>query len=119
MGATTTTGTGKGNSRKLTVKELSMLANGPTILVAGRSESEGGGAISSPPIPSSRVIFPNPLPGSPDNYVVIMTSINAGNAYVADMTEDINGDFSGFYYVSDTEGTVMYIVTKVGQKPSV
>ena len=115
MGATSVTGKGIGASNKVTTKELSALANGPDILVAGRFEA--GPTSSSPPSSTGIVRFQEPLPGDADNYVVILTGI--GNTpYVAAFLED-GGNFTGFLGVAEDDGEVMYSGTKAGQKPTI
>lgn len=113
MGATSTQGVGSGQANKPSINDLAYLSNAPSILIAGRVES---GPLSSPPIETGIVTFNQPLPGSPDNYVVTLTTLNGGTAYVALMSDDSNGNFSGFICVAEAECTVMYIVTKVGER---
>ncbi len=117
MGATSVTGVGSGTSRKLTTNELSVLANGPSIIFTGLVEATEG--VSSPPTPANFVDFPYPLAGGMDQYVVMLTTINAGSAHVADRDEDDDGNFTGFTFVAESEGTVMYLVAKIGQRPNI
>lgn len=119
MGASSVTGKGNGESGKLTSNALSMLANGPMIYVAGSVENTTAGDPVSPPTTDNHVRFPNPLPGPSSDYVVILTTQNAGAAYVYDMLENDDGDFIGFYATTPTEGLVMYIVVKKGIRPNV
>jgi hypothetical protein len=117
MGASSVTGTGVGASNKLTSKEMASLANGPSILIAGAIEATE--TITSPPTSGNYVVFPEALPGGAENYIVILTTQNAGNAYVTDMNEDGSGNFSGFDFFVEADGTVMYLVVKIGVKPKV
>jgi hypothetical protein len=116
MGSTSVTGaSGAGETGQFTTKELSVLANAPAIIFAGITESV---MITSPPTPGiNSVSFVYPLPGGADSYVVILTSVNAGYVYVTDRVEDEEGNFSGFAFASETDGTIMYIVSKVGIRP--
>lgn len=114
MSATSVTGKGLGKSAKLTTNELATLANGPSIIFTGITNVVS--VISSPPSISTSVTFPYPLPGGADKYVVLLTTINGGNAYIATRTES-NGNFTGFIAVADTDCTVMYLVAKVGSRP--
>jgi hypothetical protein len=115
MGASSATGKGSGSSNKLTSKELASLSTGPSILIAGAVEAQQ--TASSPPTTGNVVVFPEPLPGGAENYVVILTTQNAGNAYVSDMNEDGSGNFSGFDFVIEADGTLMYLVSKIGVRP--
>lgn len=114
MTASSATGKGLGNSNKPTSKELAKAANGPVILAAGRVNAEEN---MSPPASSNIVRFPYPLPGDADDYVVILTTLNGGSAYVTDMFES-NGHFTGFAVLPESESTVMYMVCKTGHKPN-
>lgn len=116
MSASSVTGSGVGASRKPTSNELAILANGPNIIFTGLIEATDG--IASPPITLASVVFNYPLPGGADNYVVLLTTINAGYAYVADRDEDGEGNFTGFSVIAEEDGTVMYLVAKVGQRPN-
>lgn len=121
MGASSVTGvSGSGTSGKLTTNELSQLANGPSILIAGvATTNEGFGSPSSPPsYTAGTIVFPKPLPGNGNGnpgslYCVILTTISGGYAYVTDMTED-DDNFIGFSFNCESECDVMYIVTKIG-----
>lgn len=119
MGAQSVTGTGLGASNKLTTKEPSILANGPSILVAGTIDITELDSISSPPTTANPVVFNTPLPGSKDNYVVVVTGLNTGATYIGAMYDDEDGNFSEFVIFSEGEGTCMYLVTKVGTRPTV
>lgn len=126
MGASSVTGAGSGSSGKLTLNDLSQLANGPTILIAGIASTGTGELSESPPSETSgTVTFPKPLPGNGNGdpgscYVVMLTTLNGGYAYVTDMDDqDLDGDevddhFTGFSFTADSECDVMYIVAKVG-----
>lgn len=114
MAITSTTGKGPGSSNKLTTKQLAILANGPTIHTTGFveliSEEEEDSA-------NATVVFPTPLNGEADNYVVILTTINGETAEVIDTDEDSDGNFSGFSIAADQECNAMYMVVNVGIKP--
>lgn len=113
MAATSVTGVGQGDSGKYTIKDLAILANAPNIIFSGMVEAS---EIMSPPSSSNTVVFPYALPGGADNYVIMLTTINAGLAYVSDRDE-IEGNFTGFSFITETDGTLMYLVVKVGSKP--
>lgn len=118
MGAQSVTGTGAGASNKLTTKELSALANGPAVQIAGVVESTDS-ILSSPPTPGvNSVTFPRALTGGSENYIVLLTTLNGGLSYVTDMDEDANGNFSGFSFSTESECTLMYMVVKIGQRPN-
>ena len=117
MTAASITGVGQGASHKLTVKELSILANGPSIFLSGYATSEAIGE-SSPPSTGGSVSFSAVLPGGSENYVVSLTTINGGKAYVVNMNET-EGDFSGFDFQTETDCDVMYIVANVGVRPNI
>jgi hypothetical protein len=117
MAATTSQGTGHGSANKETVTELSILANGPVIMFSGIVESVE--SLASPPADTNTIVFPYPLAGGMDKYVVLLTTINGGMAYVADRDEDSDGNFTGFTFVAEAECSVMYLVAKVGTKPNV
>jgi hypothetical protein len=116
MTAATTTGRGHGSSNKFTTKELAKIANGPVIMVAGYAESQGG--VASPPSSSDVVVFPTPLEGGSENYVVLLTTQNGGYAYVNNLNENADGDFIGFSFLTETDCSLMYLVAKVGHKPA-
>lgn len=118
MAASSVTGTGKGDSNKLTTTGLALLENGPVICIVGTSESENGLLPLSPPSPGNSVIFPEPLPGDSDNYCVFLTSQNGGGAYTAELLEE-GGNFTGFSYVVESLCTVMYMVVRKGVRPKV
>jgi hypothetical protein len=118
MGASSVTGvSGAGMSGKATTNELSKLANGPAIMFSGYVESED--IVVSPPAIGNTIVFPQPLQGSSDNYVVLLTTLNGGYAYVTDMDENDDGDFIGFSFATEAECSMMYLVAKVGIKPTV
>lgn len=114
MAASSVTGKGLGSSKKITTKDLASLNNAPAIYIAGVVESEE--VLVSPPTSGNEVVFPSPLAGGSENYVVILTTISGGSAYVTDLNE-VNGNFSGFEFITGTECTVMYIVVKRGIRP--
>jgi hypothetical protein len=116
MAASSVTGTGPGASNKVTTKQLAVLANGPTILIAGTVEAAE--VVSSPPTNGGTITFPEVLAGSSDDYVVLLTTQNGGSAYVSAMHE-VSGNFSGFTYVTEEECTAMYMVTKCGYKAKI
>lgn len=119
MTAQSVTGVGGGSCGKFTTKELSILANGPAILVAGRIDVVEEASISSPPSNLNVITLDPPLPGSKDNYVVILTGLNVSAPYVGAMYNNDDGDFYKFIIFSEDEGTCMYFVTKVGVRPSI
>jgi hypothetical protein len=108
------TGQGLGAAGKFTTTELSILANAPSIIFSGITETTG---LMSPPVSTNNVVFPYPLPGGMDKYVVLLTTINGGVVYVSDRDEDDDGNFTGFSFVSESDGDVMYLVAKVGVRP--
>ena len=118
MGASSVTGVGQGNSNKVTTKELSILANGTVICIAGYAESDGGSNMS-PPSYGNSVTFPNPLEGGTDNYVVMLTTQNGGYSYVNEMNEDSDGNFTDFSFITESDCTLMYLVARVGIRPVV
>lgn len=116
MGASSVTGKGTGSSKKVTTKELSALANGPVIMISGVVESLE--VITSPPSNGNTVVFPKPLAGGADQYNVFLTTQNGGSAYVVEKTENGNGEFTGFEFVTTAECTLMYMVVKNGIRPT-
>lgn len=116
MPATSVTGKGKGAANKPTFDEMSVAANGPIIIFTGIVEVTE--TVMSPPSPSSVIVFPYPLPGGMDQYVVMLTSINAGAVYISDRDEDDDGNFTGFSIASEADGEAMYLVAKVGIRPN-
>jgi hypothetical protein len=74
---------------------------------------------SSPATIGNTVVFPAPLTGGSENYVVLLTTQNSGYAYVNEFDEDGDGNFSGFSFITETEGTLMYLVASVGIRPVV
>lgn len=115
MSASSVSGTGPGPSNKANFTDLANAANGPQIIFTGYAEATE--SVSSPPGLTNTVKFPYPLPGGSSKYVVMLTSQNAGTVYVADMIEDEDENFTGFGFTPETEGQVMYLVSKVGIKP--
>lgn len=114
MGASSVTGTGLGTSGKFTTTELAILANGPNILITGVVESEDNN--SSPPSSGNNIVFPEPLEGGAENYVVLLTTQNGGYAYISENDEDDDGNFTGFSFMTESECTLMYLVAKIGVK---
>lgn len=112
MGASSVTGTGNGSANNKTTKELSILTRGHQIVEAGRVTSVPG--LLSPPSPAAVVKFSKPLPGSYNNYAIIMTPINGQSVWVATFLEDEDNNFSGFTCNSTEECDVMFIVVKIG-----
>lgn len=120
MAASSVTGKGIGSSNKPTVKDLAIAANGPTIHFSGIIISAGmtlSSPSSSPPSTLSRLTFPYPLSGSPSDYVIMLTTLNGGYAYVSDQDENDDGDFTGFSFVTEAECDLMYIIVSCGIKP--
>jgi hypothetical protein len=120
MPASSTTGTGQGFTPALTNKELTNIRNqNPQIVLCGYAESlpiEN----ASPPAEVGYVYFPYSLVGDSTHYVVMLTTIRGGNAYVVEMYEETDGDsstgigsFSGFSLTSEEECDVMYMVVKI------
>lgn len=116
MAGTSVTGVGVGSAERQSIHELTILANAPAIIFAGTVESTAE-EISSPPTAYNYVVFPYAL-GDMDNYVILLTTLNAGAVYVSDRDEDEEGNFTGFSFVAETEGTVMYIVSRIGSRPN-
>lgn len=115
MAATTSQGTGAGAADKPSINELATLVNvGPNIIFAGSVES--GAALSSPPAQLGVVVFPYTLAGDSSEYVILLTTINGGYAYVAAVNESEDG-FRGFTCLAESECTVMYMVASVGTRP--
>lgn len=119
MGASTVTGKGIGSSNKPTVKDLAIAANGPVIHLSGIIASAGMtlSPPSSPPSTLSTLTFPYPLTGSSADYVVMLTTLNGGYAYVSDLDENDDGDFTGFSFVTEAECDLMYMIVSCGIKP--
>lgn len=115
MAGTSITGTGPGSCGKFTTTQLAILANAPSILIAQYAESVEIPLVS-PASFGNTVIFPLPLTGLASNYIVNLTTINGGNAYVVTMNEE-DGNFIGFSFMAETECLVMYQVVNVGIKP--
>lgn len=115
MAASSATGTGVGNSRKPTVMDLAIFANGPAIYAVGSVDiGEGDSPPSSPPSFMATVTLPTPLPGQ-DAYAIFLTAgEGSGNVYVADIMDDEDLNLTGFVVGSETEGTVYYMVVKKG-----
>lgn len=117
MSASSATGKGNGSVKTKTTDQLASLINAPSILFAGSSDILDSGT-SSPPSHVATVILPYILTGSSDNYVVIITPVNVETVYITSLNEDEDGNFSGFSVNGSGEGSIMYIVTKKGQRPS-
>jgi len=115
MGSTSSTGKGQGASEKLTVAELGILANSPSILFSGIAEAVNSN--TSPPTPSSIITFPHALEGAASNYIVMLTTINGGYAYVTALYET-SGNFTGFACTVEADCSLMYLVAKVGFRPN-
>lgn len=125
MGASSVTGvSGPGTSGKLTSNELSQLANGPAVLIANTISvtNVSGSPPTSPPAPDAIVVFPSPLKGLGDDYIVILTPIGGTTCYIGNMLDDdLDGDsvddhFIGFTINASANCDVMYIVLKKGQR---
>lgn len=122
MGATSVSGKGNGNSNKLTLKELSLLSNGPYVIFCGTSTPTEGGSSppSSPPMAViGEVVFPYVLQGGADDYSVFITTKNSGYGYTISLNEDSDGNFTGFDYRVSSGGDIMYMVVKNGIRPKV
>ena len=111
MSATASSGvSGHGMANK---NNLNVKAEGLVILLAGRlTTSEVN---SSPPSSVGQVIFPKPLKGLADNYVVVLTSVSGGFAEISSFTEE-NGNFTGFHCLTHVDSDVCYIVTRSGSQ---
>lgn len=116
MSATSVSGRGAGDSGKLTTTGLAILANGPAIFYSGLAAAET--TPTSPPSFAGSVTFARPLPGAVDDYVVLLTTINGGAAYVSHLSESAD-NFTGFTFVAETECDVMYLVVSSGIRPAV
>lgn len=121
MGATSVTGQGEGAVRRPSAHQVAVVTLAPTIIFSGIVEATASmmSPPSSPPSSSNTVEFPYVLVGGADEHVILLTTLNAGSAYVSSMDEDEDGNLSGFSFVSEADGSVMYMVTKVGSKPAV
>lgn len=115
MSATSITGKGLGLCGKATLKDLSLAANGPIIYFSGLVTA--GNLATSPSSIGNNINFVYPLSGGSHNYVVILTTVNGGYAYINELNEDDNGDFSGFSFITEAECDLMYIVASRGTKP--
>lgn len=119
MSASSVTGIGHGAAGKYYVPELANFANGPAIHLAGAVDVDDS-VMSSPPSESVGVVrFPKSLPGSSDNYVVMLTALNGVGVYVAVLLEDADNNFSGFIASAvDGECIAMYMVVSKGMRPA-
>jgi hypothetical protein len=115
MGSTSSTGKGQGASDKLSNSELGILANAPSIIFTGIIEANEG--ITSPPATSGTVTFPYPLDGPASNYVIMLTTINGGVAFVSALYEN-EDSFTGFSATVEADCDLMYLVAKVGTRPN-
>lgn len=118
MAATSKTGRGNGHSNKVSVKELSILENGPQIIFCGFNETSTTHNIpASPPYTNvGTVIFPYLLENT-DDYSVFLTTINGGNCYLINKITDENNMFKGFNYYAQYSCTTSYMVVKNGIRP--
>lgn len=111
MSATSVTEVGLGASGNDTKSILNTLNSLPKIVKVGEGEIVDGEVESSPPSnPSVLITFDPVLPLSKDNYVIMLTTISGGVAYVTDKTNDADGKFESFEAMCETECTVMYAV---------
>lgn len=115
MAASSVTGRGSGVAEAFSLKDL---AHTPYIIFSGIQHTSAEPP-ASPPADSdfASVTFPYPLPGGVDNYIIMLTTITGGTAYVIDREEDDDGNFTKFYFTADSECDVMYLVARVGSKP--
>lgn len=105
MTASSVTGVGSGSVESVSTQSL----NKTNIIFSGRAQTNDGPPIS----PSGYLgtcVFPVPLTGSPDSYVVVITSVNGGNVVISTLNEDEN-TFIGFNFVAEFQCEIMYIVT--------
>lgn len=115
MGATSTEGRGPGAVNPVSTADLSKdWTLSPTIIFTGIFETEE--VLSSPPSVLNEVVFPYALIGGPNNYVVMLTTINGGKAYIISRTEDAYGNFTGFTAGVESDCNCMYLVARVGSK---
>jgi hypothetical protein len=120
MTASSATGVGAGSSNKPTSGQLATLANGPKVYFSGKTSSDVSEPPSSPPSNNTgSVVFPYSLPGGFSNYVVILTSLNGGSAYVVDYSEDEENNFTGFSFITESSCDLMYVVIDTGVRPVV
>lgn len=63
------------------------------------------------------MVLPYPLPGVADDYAIIVSTESAGYAYVVNMTDNDDGNLTGFSVVSEGEGTVFWMIVKNGFRP--
>ena len=120
--ATSVTGvSGAGTSGKYTTTELAILANGPSIFFTGIIEVDGSSSSppSSPPSSTNTLVFPYALVGGAEHYVVLLTTLNGGAAYVTDTDEDSDGNFIGFSLIAEADCSVMYLVANAGIRPTI
>jgi hypothetical protein len=117
MTASSVTGKGPGSSNKPTLADLSIAAGGPQIVIADVLHTSAVDN-ASPPASGGTVVFPTPLPGGSEKYVVNLTTVSGGLAYLVDLDENDDGDFVGFSVIVNTECDVHYMVAKKGYKPS-
>ena len=116
MGATSVDGTGPGISTRPTITKIQTLMNAPAIYAAGYIEAVEDDIPTSPPSTGNEIEFDPPFEGPSSRYVVMLTTLNGGYAYVYDMDEDVDGNFNSFSFISESAGTVMYMVVKVGTR---
>ena len=118
MAASSSTGRGIGLANSLDIMELNSIARGgPNLIFTGISEGES--LVTSPPGGNNNILFPYKLPGGSSNYVVILTSLNGGYSYVSSKSEDDDGYFTGFSFIVESDGEIMYMVATIGSKPQV
>lgn len=110
MGASSATGKGNGASNKPGIVQLQEFSNS-VILAAGYAE--GSEVVASPPGFNNLVEFDVPLEGPSDRYVVMVTTLNGGYAYVSTMQENDDGNFYRFGVVVEADCNFMYLVAKV------
>jgi hypothetical protein len=117
MAASSVTGRGNGSVVTPNSAELASFVNSPApyLIFTGIVEAEG--SLTSPPGYNNTVTFPYPLPGDVNDYVVILTTLNAGHAFVAYRYIDSEGKFSAFLLTAESDGQVMYMVASVGERP--
>lgn len=108
MGAYSVTGVGVGSSQDHPNNTLNIAVAGylTAVTTLNTSPSTNGGTVR----------FPYPLQNSPNEYTVILTSLNGGAAYVSSLDE-IDDRFIGFSVITSYPCQVMYIVVKNGFKP--
>lgn len=119
MGAKSVTGVGgPGTVRNWTTKELATLANAPSILASGKATTAEMDNPVSPERYEAVVTLPIPLPGTANDYVVILTAYQGTSPFIQDYSVS-DGYFRGFtIWTEEDQIEVNYIVVPVGIRPA-